>query len=103
MTTATPNHALQRTRPSRSGCSRCLSRAGSLTLGRYPAYVKHSEAAPEWYGCCTGVSLGWHPFHVRAIMLEQNNRPFIGKPVKLQYMWRDVLNLFKFGIASGCP
>jgi hypothetical protein len=19
---------------------------------RYPAYVKHQEAAPEWYGCC---------------------------------------------------
>ena len=30
-----------------------------------------------------GVSLGWHPFNVRAIMLEQNNRPFTGKPVKL--------------------
>jgi 2-hydroxychromene-2-carboxylate isomerase len=37
-----------------------------------------------------GVSLRWRPFHVRAIMIEQNNRPFIGKPVKLQYMWRDV-------------
>lgn len=36
------------------------------------------------------VSLRWRPFHVRAIMIEQNNRPFIGKPVKLQYMWRDV-------------
>jgi hypothetical protein len=28
------NHALQRTRPSRSGCKRSLSRAGSLSLGR---------------------------------------------------------------------
>ena len=37
-----------------------------------------------------GVSLRWRPFHVRAIMIEQNNRPFIGKPVKLRYMWRDV-------------
>src|SRR5215475_12185994 len=37
-----------------------------------------------------GVPLHWRPFHVRAIMIEQNNRPFIGKPVKLQYMWRDV-------------
>src|SRR5262245_3844402 len=36
------------------------------------------------------VLLRWRPFHVRAIMFEQNNRPFIGKPVKLQYMWRDV-------------
>jgi 2-hydroxychromene-2-carboxylate isomerase len=23
-------------------------------------------------------------------MIEQNNRPFVGKPVKLAYMWRDV-------------
>ena len=23
-------------------------------------------------------------------MIEQNNRPFVGKPVKMQYMWRDV-------------
>jgi 2-hydroxychromene-2-carboxylate isomerase len=37
-----------------------------------------------------GVSLRWRPFHVRAIMIEQNNRPFIGKPVKLKYMWRDL-------------
>lgn len=37
-----------------------------------------------------GVSLRWRPFNVRAIMIEQNNRPFIGKPVKLQYMWRDL-------------
>ncbi|MDH4323582.1 MAG: 2-hydroxychromene-2-carboxylate isomerase [Betaproteobacteria bacterium] len=37
-----------------------------------------------------GVSLRWRPFNVRAIMMEQNNRPFIGKPVKLKYMWRDL-------------
>jgi len=36
------------------------------------------------------ISLRWRPFNARAIMLEQNNRPFIGKPVKLNYMWRDV-------------
>jgi hypothetical protein len=29
-----PNHALQRTRPSRCGCNRTPSRAGSLSLGR---------------------------------------------------------------------
>jgi len=28
------NHALQRTRPSRSGCHPCVPRAGSLSLGR---------------------------------------------------------------------
>jgi hypothetical protein len=30
------NHALQRTRPSRSGCNPCVPRAGSLSLGRSP-------------------------------------------------------------------
>jgi hypothetical protein len=29
------NHALQRTRPSRSGCNPRLPRAGSLSLGHY--------------------------------------------------------------------
>jgi len=37
-----------------------------------------------------GVELRWRPFSVRSIMLEQNNRPFIGKPVKMAYMWRDL-------------
>src|SRR5262245_66357861 len=37
-----------------------------------------------------GVSLRWRPFNVRAIMIEQNNRPFVGKPVKTKYMWRDL-------------
>jgi len=30
----TPNHALQRTRPSRPGCNPRVPRAGSLSLGR---------------------------------------------------------------------
>jgi hypothetical protein len=34
MTTLWPNHALQRTRPSRRGCNRSVPRAGSLSLGR---------------------------------------------------------------------
>ena len=33
-TNVTPNHALQRTRPSRSGCNRSVRWAGSLSLGR---------------------------------------------------------------------
>lgn len=37
-----------------------------------------------------GVSIRWRPFNVPSIMIEQNNRPFIGKPVKLKYMWRDL-------------
>ncbi|MBV8456238.1 MAG: DsbA family protein [Acetobacteraceae bacterium] len=31
-----------------------------------------------------------HPFNVRDIMLEIGNRPFVGKPAKLAYMWRDI-------------
>jgi 2-hydroxychromene-2-carboxylate isomerase len=37
-----------------------------------------------------GVELRWRPFSVRTIMVEQNNKPFAGKPVKLAYMWRDL-------------
>jgi len=37
-----------------------------------------------------GVTLRWRPFSVRTLMNEQNNKPFVGKPAKLKYMWRDV-------------
>jgi 2-hydroxychromene-2-carboxylate isomerase len=37
-----------------------------------------------------GVKFRWRPFSVRAIMIEQKNIPFVGKPVKLAYMWRDI-------------
>ena len=38
----------------------------------------------------SGVSFRWRPFSVRAIMVEQKNVPFVGKPVKMAYMWRDI-------------
>jgi 2-hydroxychromene-2-carboxylate isomerase len=38
----------------------------------------------------SGVAFRWRPFSVRAIMIEQKNIPFVGKPVKLAYMWRDI-------------
>ena len=38
----------------------------------------------------SGVEVCWHPFNVRAIMIEQNNIPFHSKPIKMQYMWRDI-------------
>jgi 2-hydroxychromene-2-carboxylate isomerase len=38
----------------------------------------------------TGIDFRWRPFSVREIMIEQNNVPFRGKPVKAAYMWRDV-------------
>ncbi len=37
-----------------------------------------------------GVRFNWRPFNVQEIMVEQNNRPFVGKPVKAAYMWRDI-------------
>jgi 2-hydroxychromene-2-carboxylate isomerase len=36
-----------------------------------------------------GARIRWRPFNVRAIMIEQNNIPFRGKPIKTKYMWRD--------------
>lgn len=37
-----------------------------------------------------GVAFDWKPFSVRALMQEMDNIPFIGKPAKEKYMWRDV-------------
>jgi len=51
------------------------------------------------------VELVWRPFSVRTLMREQNNSPFVGKPVKMRYMWRDLERRAKrFGIAfDGAP
>lgn len=38
----------------------------------------------------TGVRFNWRPFSVRMLMREQNNIPFATKPIKTQYMWRDI-------------
>ena len=53
-------------------------------------YTYLSVSRVEMIAAREGVSIRWRPFHVRGIMIEQNNRPFIGKPVKLRYMWRDL-------------
>ena len=37
-----------------------------------------------------GVTFNWCPFNVRHVMVEQNNVPFMNKPIKEAYMWRDV-------------
>ncbi|MEZ5716764.1 MAG: 2-hydroxychromene-2-carboxylate isomerase [Paracoccaceae bacterium] len=50
-----------------------------LTVMRLPAL-----AAAE------GLDIAWRPFDVRAIMSELGNSPFIGKPAKSAYMWRDI-------------
>lgn len=36
------------------------------------------------------VTFSWHPFSVRELMLEMDNVPFVGKPAKEKYMWRDI-------------
>jgi 2-hydroxychromene-2-carboxylate isomerase len=36
------------------------------------------------------ISFRWRPFDVRAIMMEQRNIPFSTKPIKSQYMWRNL-------------
>jgi hypothetical protein len=59
-----------------------------LFLGSTYTYLAVNRA--DEMAAVHGVTLRWHPFGVRSIMIEQNNRPFVGKPVKLAYMWRDV-------------
>jgi len=53
-------------------------------------YTHLSVHRAEMLAGRAGVGLHWRPFSARTLMLEQNNRPFIGKPVKLAYMWRDL-------------
>lgn len=48
--------------------------------------VVRAEACAQ----AAGVELVWRPFSVRTLMREQNNSPFVGKPVKMRYMWRDL-------------
>ena len=51
-----------------------------------------------------GVRFAWRPFNVRAIIMEMNNRPFVGKPVKEAYMWRDLeRRAARYGIPIRVP
>ena len=59
-----------------------------LFLGSTYTYLAVNRA--EKLAAREGIALRWRPFSVRSLMIEQNNRPFIGKPVKLAYMWRDL-------------
>ena len=47
MQVGAPNHALQRTRPSRRGCNRGVPRAGTLSLGRSPITRTGTRTQPE--------------------------------------------------------
>lgn len=53
-------------------------------------YTYLAVSRVEKVASAEGVRFNWRPFSVRAIMREQNNIPFAGKPVKTAYMWRDL-------------
>jgi 2-hydroxychromene-2-carboxylate isomerase len=59
-----------------------------LFLGSTYTYLAANRA--DKIAAAAGVTLNWRPFSVRSIMREQDNRPFVGKPNKLRYMWRDI-------------
>ena len=67
-------------------------------------YSYLSVARAEGVAAEAGVTLNWTPFSVRTLMREQNNSPFSGKPVKMQYMWRDIeRRAARFGIPFTSP
>jgi 2-hydroxychromene-2-carboxylate isomerase len=51
----------------------------------YLSVLRLSEVAAR-----EGVAFRWRPFNVREIMIEMNNFPFVNKPAKAAYMWRDL-------------
>lgn len=52
----------------------------------------------------SGAKFTWRPFSVRALMQEMNNTPFVGKPVKEKYMWRDIQRRAqRYGIPANVP
>lgn len=64
-----------------------------LTVMRLPAYAREH-----------GLTVNWRPFNIRTILVEQNNIPFAGKPVKAAYMWRDIeRRAEKYGLSLKVP
>ncbi|MCC5968746.1 MAG: 2-hydroxychromene-2-carboxylate isomerase [Pararhodobacter sp.] len=64
-----------------------------LTVMRLPAYARKH-----------GLAFNWRPFNVRTILVEQNNIPFAGKPVKAAYMWRDIARRAgRYGLSVTVP
>ena len=52
----------------------------------------------------TDASFRIRPFSVRAIMVEMDNVPFAKKPIKAQYMWRDIERRAKrYGLYAQIP
>jgi 2-hydroxychromene-2-carboxylate isomerase len=62
-------------------------------------YTYLSVCRADAVAAAAGVDLRWRPFSVRTLMREQNNSPFVGRPVKMKYMWRDIeRRAARFGI-----
>lgn len=59
-----------------------------FSVGSTYTYLTASRL--EKVAAAAGVQFNWRVFSVRTIMREQNNVPFVGKPVKSAYMWRDI-------------
>lgn len=38
----------------------------------------------------SGIQFRWRPFHLLVILQEMNHVPFVDKPAKCSYMWRDI-------------
>ena len=52
----------------------------------------------------SGVMFDWKPFSVRTLMQEMDNIPFVGKPAKEKYMWRDLeRRAEQYGIPVNLP
>ena len=52
----------------------------------------------------SGVTFRWRPFGLRTITRAIGNSPFIGKPVKAAYMWRDIeRRAAMYGIPARVP
>jgi len=52
----------------------------------------------------TGIRFDWRPFSVRELMIEMDNIPFLKKPAKAQYMWRDIeRRAQKYGLGATLP
>lgn len=53
----------------------------------YGFLTAHRAAA---LAAARGVELRWKPFSLRTLLREQDSSPFLGRPAKLAYMWRDI-------------
>ncbi len=52
----------------------------------------------------SGITINWCPFSVRELMQEMGNIPFVGKPAKEKYMWRDIeRRAERYGFAAAFP